>query len=192
MTRGWRKNIMKNKAYNLSSYSFSAGEQILVDANVWLYLFPAPSNPHQKFAKQYSTAFEKLISAQAQPILDPMVLSEYLNRYTKIEWNGNYKSQYPNYKDFRNSPDFPAVASNVKIFANKILSFCQVHSIQANELDMAQALVDFSSGNVDFNDAIFVDICKQRNLKLMTNDGDFQDSGIEILTTNPRLLKTYN
>lgn len=189
MTRGWRKIIMKNKAYDLSSYSFSSDEQVLVDTNVWLYLFPAPGNPPHNFTQQYSTAFANLVSAQAQPVLDPMVLSEYLNRYIRIEWEGNYRSQYPKFKDFRNSADFSTVASSAETFAKKILSFCQIHSIPASELDLNQALADFSAGGVDFNDALLVDICKKRNIKLMTNDGDFQDGGIEVLTTNPRLLR---
>lgn len=180
---------MKNKAHNLSSYSFSLDEQILVDTNVWLYLFPAPTDPSNRFATQYSTAFSNLVSAQAQLVLDPMVLSEYLNRYIRIEWEGNYKSRYPKFKDFRNSSEFTAIASAAETFAKKILSFCQIHSIPANELDLNQALSAFSTGGEDFNDALLVDICKKRNLKLMTNDGDFQDGGIEVLTTNPKLLR---
>lgn len=179
---------MNNKAYDLASYSFSQGEEILVDTNVWLYLFPAPGNPQQRFAGQYSSAFASLVSAQAQPVLDPMVLSEYLNRYIRIEWEGNYRSRYPKFKDFRNSQDFSAVASAAETFAKKILSFCLVHSLPADELDLQQALLDFASGQTDFNDALLVDICQKRNLKLMTNDGDFRRGGIEVLTTNPRLL----
>ena len=90
---------MKNKAYDLSSYTFSSNEQVLVDTNVWLYLFPAPGNPPHNFAQQYSTAFANLVSAQAQPVLDPMVLSEYLNRYIRLEWEGNYRTQYLKFKD---------------------------------------------------------------------------------------------
>ncbi|TWI73968.1 putative nucleic acid-binding protein [Desulfobotulus alkaliphilus] len=180
---------MRNKAYDLSSYSFSSDEQILVDTNVWLYLFPAPTGSSNKLAAQYSTAFSNLVSAKAQPVLDPIVLSEYLNRYVRIEWEGNYKSRHPKFKDFRNSSDFSTVASVAEAFSKKILSFCQIHSIPANELDLNQALADFSAGKVDFNDAILVDICKKRNLKLMTNDGDFQNGGIKVLTSNPRLLR---
>ena len=180
---------MKNKAYDLSSYSFKPEEQVLVDTNIWLYLFPAPGNPQHRFARQYSIAFSNLVSAQAQPVLDPMVLSEYLNRYIRIEWQGNYKSQYPKFKDFRNSQDFLPVVSSAETFAKRIVSFCKLHSIPANELDLNQALADFSSGKMDFNDAILIDICKKESLKLMTNDGDFQDGGIEVLTTNPRLLR---
>jgi predicted nucleic acid-binding protein len=159
-----------------------------MDTNVWLYLFPAPGNPPFNFAQQYSTAFANLVSAKAQLVLDPIVLSEYLNSYAKIEWRGSYKF-YPTYKEFRNSSDFSAVASAAKIFTKRILSFSQIHSIPANELDINQALIDFQAGGVDFNDALLVDICKKKNLKLMTNDSDFQDVGIEILTTNPRLLR---
>lgn len=180
---------MKNKAHDLSSYSFSQDEQILVDTNIWLYLFPAPGNPPHNYAHQYSTAFANLVSAKAQPILDPMVLSEYLNRYIRIEWEGNYRAQYPRFKDFRNSPDFASVSSAAETFAKSILSFCQIHSVRADELDLNQALSAFSAGGEDFNDALLVDVCKKRNLKLMTNDGDFQDGGIEVLTTNRRLLR---
>ncbi len=179
---------MNNKAYDLASYSFTSGEQILVDTNIWLYLFPAPGNPTQQFAHQYSSAFSNLVSAKAQPVLDPMVLSEYLNRYCRIEWEGNYKSKYEKYKKFRQSSDFQTVVSSAQAFAKRILHFCNIHSVSADELDLNQALKDFVSGQVDYNDALLVDICKKRNLKLMTNDADFQRGGIEVLTTNPRLL----
>lgn len=53
-----RKRVtkMNNKAYNLASYSFTTGEEILLDANIWHYLFPAPGNPQYYFANQYSSA----------------------------------------------------------------------------------------------------------------------------------------
>jgi len=180
---------MKNKAYNLSSYSFSSDEQVLLDANVWLYLFPAPGKPPYNHADQYSEAFANLLKAQAKPILDPIILSEYLNSYIRIEWKAKHTKKLLNFKKFRNSSDFASVSSTAKTFAKKILSLCQIHSIPANELDLTNALASFSTGCVDFNDAILIDICKKRNLKLMTNDGDFNNGGIEILTTNPRLLQ---
>lgn len=180
---------MNNKAYDLKSYSFSQGEEVLVDTNIWLYLFPAPGNPLEKFASQYSSAFLGLVNAQAQPVLDPVVLSEYLNRYCRIEYDGRYKKQYSTFKQFRQAAEFLSVASSAKAFASKILNFCRVHSLPANELDLNRALNDFAAGEADFNDVLLIDICKKRNLKLMTNDADFQRGGIEVLTTNPRLLR---
>lgn len=179
---------MKNKAYDLASYTFSAGEKILLDTNIWLYLFPASGQP-DRFAYQYSAAFTRLIAANAQPILSPMILSEYLNRYIRIEWQGGYIDNYPNFKKFRQSKDFTHVAVSVNVFAQKILQHCQVHELAANALNLQQSLDEFATGKIDFNDAVLIDICKQSNFKLMTNDSDFQNGGIEILTTNPALLK---
>lgn len=189
MPHGRRKAKMRNKAFNLSSYSFCEGEQILVDTNIWLYLFPAPGTPPKWETTQYSQAFSRLVAAKAQPVLDPMVLSEYLNRYAQIEWEGNYKSQYRTFKQFRNSASFVTIAASIDSFAKKIMGFCKIHSISADQLDLNQALTDFVQGRVDFTDAILVDVCRKENIKLLTNDGDFQDGGIEVLTSNTRLLQ---
>lgn len=180
---------MKNKVYDASSYIFSANEKILLDTNIWLYLFPAPVGSSNKFASQYSAVFSRLIAANAQPILSPMILSEYLNRYIRIEWQGGYIDNYPIFKKFRQSKDFTHVAVSVNVFAQKILQHCQVHELAANALNLQQSLDEFATGKIDFNDAVLIDICKQSNFKLMTNDSDFQNGGIEILTTNPALLK---
>lgn len=183
---------MNNKAYDLAHYSFAKGERILLDANIWIYLFPAPSGTKYKYAYQYSSAFDKLIMAGAQPIIDPIVLSEYLNRYCRIEYDASYNLKYEKYKEFRQSSDFAAVAETAECFAMKILKCCRVHSLPTNNLDLRRALAEFKSGKIDFNDCLLVDICKKENLKLMTNDKDFQRMDIEILTSNPNLLKAYS
>ncbi len=180
---------MKNKAHNLSGYSFSSGEKILFDANIWLYLFPPPGNPPQDYATQYSRAVTNLIKANAQPVLVPIVLSEYLNRYCRIEWEGNYKNSFPKFKGFRESLDFPVIAQHAKAYALKILNMSDVCQVDADRPCLEQALSDFSTGTIDFNDALLVDLCKKQSLKLLTNDRDFLNGGIEVLTSNPALLK---
>lgn len=184
-----RDRTMKNKAYDVSCYKFCPGEKVLVDTNIWLYLFPAPAGKPKKFVSTYAAAFAKLVAADAQPILSPMVLSEYMNRYIRIVWKGSYAKTYSEFKQFRKSADFMQIVPSVECFAKQILQLCRVHELAANSLDLQQALNDFSTGRIDFNDAVLVDICKQYNCKLLTNDSDFQQGGIEILTTHPALLK---
>lgn len=182
--------MIKNKVYDLSSYPFRSGEKVLVDTNIWLYLFPAPGVPEKWFVCKYSLAFKNLLLAGAQPVLDPLVLSEYLNRYIRLVWNGSYKNEYPVFKDFRRSDEFPHIALGAKRFAEKIIGCCAIHSVPPNALDLGQALSNFSSGSSDFNDEILVDICKKSDFKIMTNDGDFLFGGIEVLTANSRLLNS--
>lgn len=182
---------MKSNIINLESYSFNEGEKILLDTNIWLYLYPAPKNPSTAnstlFTKQYSEAFKNLITAKAQPVLDYFILSEYLNTYSRIEWNC-WKRKYTQFKKFRNSDDFISVANSSKYFAKRILDCCEINSLIYKKEDLNNALNDFSTSTLDFNDAILVEICKQKNLTLMTNDIDFKNCGIRILTTNSKLL----
>jgi hypothetical protein len=51
---------MKNKAHDLKTYRFSPGEEVLVDANVWLYLYPPPMNTSTPFARPYSNGFAQM------------------------------------------------------------------------------------------------------------------------------------
>ena len=180
---------MKNRVCNLSKYTFSEGEKILIDTNIWIYLFPPPGNPQAFFVRNYSNAFQRLLSASARPILDTIILSEYLNKYCRIEWEASYKAAYPIFKNFRRSKEFSSISANAAAFANQIVKICDTHTTPANELDLLQAIKSFESGSFDFNDAILVDICQKRGFKLLTNDADFQTGGIEVLTSNPSLLR---
>lgn len=40
----------------------------------------------------------------------------------------------------------------------------------------------------DFNDQVLAELCKSRNLTLVTHDGDFKDLGLNLLTANQSLL----
>lgn len=134
---------MKNKAYNLSQYMFFTCEKILFDANIWLYLFPPPGNPQHYSAAVYSTHFARMLRDGAQPVLDPLVLSEYLNRYCRIEWEGKYKKAHIKYKEFRNSSDFKTVGKSAASFARKISSLCARHATSSEKLDIEKALREF-------------------------------------------------
>lgn len=94
---------MKSKVYNLKDYQFEKDEKILIDTNIWLYLYPPPSNPTPKFARYYSKAYLSLLQSGAIPILDIAILGEYLNRYLKVEYDANYKDIYKTFKEFRSS-----------------------------------------------------------------------------------------
>ncbi len=179
---------MKNKAYDLSKYSFSPDEFVLIDANIWLYLFPPPGNPQKPYIKAYSRGFANLLSVKAKPVLDPMVLSEYLNRYCRIIWSG-FSSIYPDYKKFRHSANFKPVANSVSADALRIIKLCHVHTTFSSESDLELALNGFPSGLIDFNDALLVEVCRKNCYKLLTNDADFQTGGIEVLTVNKKLLQ---
>ena len=180
---------MRNKAHDLATYAFSRDEPILLDANVWLYLNPAPSGRRTPFiAHQYGNGLKAMLSAGVQLVMDVMVLSEYLNAYCRIEWRARYRSRYREFKAFRQSTDFPAVGRGAATYARLMLRQATRHDHPFATLNVYQVLAEFEAGSNDFNDGLLSETCRLNNWKLVTNDGDFISGGIEVLTTNRRLL----
>jgi len=180
---------MRNKAHNLTTYSFSEDETLLLDANVWLYLYPPPSQKiKRKFIQQYSNGLASMQSAGAQLTMDAMVLGEYLNAYCRIEWKALHQIQYPNFKSFRKSADFKAVGKKAASFAGSMLKLCVCRDHPFAASNIKQVLADFAAGTTDFNDSLLAETCRHNGWKLVTHDSDFTSGGIEVLTTNSRLL----
>jgi len=179
---------MRNKAHDLSAYAFQKEEPFLLDANVWLYLFPAPSGSAAIFAPQYSAAFKSMLTAKVRLVMDAMVLSEYLNRYCRIEWSALHRATEPDFKRFRKSATFSSVGQGAATYARSMLKLCTCHDHPFASADVARVLTDFEAGSNDFNDGLLAETCRHHNWKLVTNDGDFTAGGIDVLTTNPKLL----
>ena len=178
---------MRNKALNLTTYTFTKGESLLLDANIWLCLFPAPSGSPSYVTAKYSSALKNMIQTGAQLVLDALILSEYLNCYCRIE----YKATAPQgvtFKQYRNSPAFLPVGKTATGYAQNILGLCQRHNHPFASTDINQVLGNFEAGINDFNDGLLADACRQNGWKLVTHDGDFTEGGINVLTVNGKLL----
>ena len=179
---------MKNKAHNLATYTFMNGEPLLLDTNVWLYLFPAPSGKLPGFATSYSAALKRMLTAGTHLALDALILSEYLNRYCRIEWGALHKAAQPDFKKFRQSAAFASIGQGAAEFARRMLKLSSRHDHPFATVNVAQVLTDFESGAHDLNDGLLVETCRHHGWKLVTNDGDFTQGGIDVLTANPRLI----
>jgi predicted nucleic acid-binding protein len=179
---------MRNKAYELSNYNFVKNETLLIDTNIWLYLFPAPSESRPRLTRQYSAAFKVILDTKVTIAINSLILSEYLNRYCRIEWKALHKTTYPEFKDFRQSVDYTSVGQQAAAFAKRILRLCAKKDDDFTAADITQILSNFESGIVDFNDGLIADSCLRYGWKLITHDGDFTEGGIDVLTTNSKLL----
>jgi predicted nucleic acid-binding protein len=180
--------MKKNKAHRAANYAFQKGEQILVDANIWLYLLPPPAQPTPRFASAYTGAFANLLTANAEPVIESLVLSEYLNRYLRLEYNAVWKGTYPIFKDFRNSGDFAPLARAAVTEAREILKLASPKDTLLSQGDIVGIMAETEAGTLDFNDGVLVETCRSAGWKLLTNDSDMTLGGIEVLTNHPGLL----
>jgi len=179
----------KNKASDAATYDFVDGEAILVDANVWLYLQPPAAQPAPPLTNAYSSVFSRLLRAKAQPVVDALILSEYFNRYVRIEYEASWKATYPKFKDFRKSPDGASVLQAAMAEIEQILKNSLTCTTSLADIDLPPALSAVRNGSMDFNDALLIQTCRLNDWKLLTHDGDMAVGGIKLLTVNRKLLQ---
>lgn len=187
---------MKNRAFNVAAHAFTAADQILPDANIWLFLYSPASVAYPPWLKAkvalYSTAWGNLHASGAKAFIDPIVLGEVINRLLDDEWNlidpRGPGRKYSSRKKFRLSGDYPPAAKSVQGIANQIMSDAKALDHPFSKWNVGKMLTEFGSGSTDWNDQLITENCLHHNLKLMTDDGDHITGGLEVLTANGKLL----
>ena len=168
--------------YKLQDYAHLSGKDIFVDANVLIYLFWATGQ--HSFESNYASVFRNLLRQGNKLYVDFLVISEVVNRVLRIEHqklNSNQK-----FKEFRNSQDGKDVISDIYLIVqNDILSSFKIIGKSFNKIDIEGFLI---VDQLDFVDKATVSVCTENNLVLLTNDRDFKNSGLDILTGNPHIL----
>lgn len=178
----------KNKAHDARRYAFKENEPILIDANVWLFLQPPAAQPAPARAAAYSSAFAGLLKVKAMPLIDALVLSEYLNRYLRIEYDATWKARHPKFKAFRRSADGRALAKRAVADVRSIVKSAVLQDTGLSRININDVLDGVASGDLDFNDGVLIENCRLQGWKLLTDDADMALGGIDVLTANRKLL----
>lgn len=174
----------------VESHRFQASDSILLDTNVWLFLQgPLPLSQEGRAAR-YQTAFKKMLTAGCRPYLDSMVLAEFINRCARFYYEKLPSNRKPRwFKEFRGTSDYRACAVDIAARARGIVKQSVRIEGRFEKLDISSELDTFAKGMTDFNDQLLIDLCRARNLSLMTDDSDFRGAPIQLLTANPGLLR---
>lgn len=178
--------MSKNRAAPIVGYSYDEAEVLLPDTNFWLYVLPAPSESATTRSEIYADAFVAMQEAQVTILLHSIVLSEYLNRYCRIEWNA--LGAPSDFKRFRGSRTFGPIGAAAMQQVRRMLEVTIRVDDRFSEMDPMGVLATFADGATDANDAILTDACRRHRCALVTDDGDFRFGGIRVITGNRRLL----
>lgn len=178
------------KRYSSKDISSINNRQIFFDANVILYIF-WPTGKYT-WEQHYSSVFGKLMRQNNTLATDFIVISETLNRVIRIEYQKylyerNLKDDDYKFKEYRDSSDGKEVLNDIHtIVKSKILTKFSIIGKTFQKSDIETFL---SVDSLDFSDKAILSLCKESNCILLTNDKDFAESDIEILTSHPVLLK---
>lgn len=168
---------------------FSSNDRFLLDTNIWLFLQGPPGNPSDPRPNIYSKALSDMLTAKCTLIVDALVISEFINRYSRIHYD-LVKQVGETFKQYRQSAAYKLVASTIAGEVRDIFSICGRVECGFSVLDDADLLDTFSKGDSDFNDLIIAEVCRTNNCALVTHDADFKGANVPILTANKKLLNS--
>jgi hypothetical protein len=181
----WERTV--NEIKDISSYSFSEDDHLFLDANIWLSVY-GPMAYQRRRMLIYANAIRDIRKANCSIFVDVLIISEFINTYAR--WEYKQSVSRPNtFKDFRKSTAFVPIAKDIAVNAKRIIKQCQRCDSNFARIDVEALLMEFEKGDSDFNDQIFSKICRDKELTLVTDDGDFKGSGLTILTANNQLLE---
>ena len=176
--------------YSLQNVATLQGRKVFFDANVLLYIF-WPTGSY-KWESNYSSAFGSLLRQKNELMVDFLVLSEVINRAIRIEHDKHlslYKIERKDlsFKSYRDSADGQNALNDIYLIVkDNILPNFEIQGKAYTKADIESFLqVD----SLDFMDKAFIPICKENNCILLTNDKDFANTDIEILSSNPAILQ---
>lgn len=178
---------MMYKAEEISRYEFTPTDKYLLDTNVWM-LVCGPQKPGDKRVEVYSQALNKILAAQSRIYIDVLIVSEFINAYARLKFNRLKKAPSDDFKAFRKSGDFKPIAQDIAADVKRVLKHCERIGDRFESLAIDALIDEYAAGDSDFNDQIFIALCKREGLKLVTDDGDFKGQGIPVITGNKRLL----
>ena len=176
--------------YSLNDIPAIHGRQVFFDANVLIYNFwPSGAYPWET---NYSRALAELMRQHNELIVDFMVISETVNRAHRLEYDKFLTSNHmtktdTSYKQYRNGLDGQGALYDIySMVETNILNHFTVVGKAFSKEDIQSFLV---VDPIDFNDKGILMTCQENNFVLLTNDSDFKAANIDILSSNPAILR---
>lgn len=180
---------------DITAYTPDGNDKFFFDANIWMYLFCPIGGYRKDVVIKYDGFLKKAIQMESPIFISSLVLSEFFNAYTRLEFNilRNKDCAYKNYKkDFRGTEKYKQTVTEIKtIIETKILKLSKRINDKFDDIDLTKVLANVEES--DFNDNYYKVLLSEfgENIKIVTDDYDFSRVAdpVSIVTANPNLLR---
>jgi predicted nucleic acid-binding protein len=161
-----------------SIYKINKDDKVFIDTNILIFLFSpdfVSSKRHQ--IDKYSAIYGKLIENNCKLFINSHVVSEFINKCLRIDFEKNFQDKETSKdfkRDYRESQRYQDTLSLVLKELKKFIS------LNVSQLDDEFGIFDIfenykNNETSDFNDLIIAKIVISNNLKLLSDDGDFNN-----------------
>lgn len=182
---------MSNK-YKSSNIHTITNKKIFLDANILIYLFGFGTPTFANWESKYANLYTQLSKQNNIFVVDYIVVSEFVNRAIRIEYD-NYlitnslDKNNLSYKDYRNSSDGKEALKDIYITLNdEILNEFEVIEKSYSKDDLK---IMCTVNELDFSDKAIIKICEDNQFILLTNDTDFKNSNIDIISCHSKMFQ---
>ena len=179
--------------YSTQNIPAVINKKVFFDANVLIYIFWPLGFGNTKYWEEcYTSAFGKLIRQKNELLVDFIVISEIVNRAIRLEYDKyliakNLSKSNLSFKKYRNSADGETALTDIYLMIETdILNRFTVVGKSFTKPDIQSFL---TVDSLDFSDKAILSTCQENACILLTNDVDYKTSAIDILTSNPSILK---
>jgi predicted nucleic acid-binding protein len=166
--------------YTLNKIYLLKERDIFVDANIFVYQHYNDHRTLPQWMARYNTTYNTLLLQGYGLYTSFEVISELINRGMRLAQH-IMGLDYLDFKDFRDSPQGDEALKDIHDIIRGILTEVTIVE-QSYDNDRVERLLVID--RLDFVDRSIVAICQGKSYVLFTNDGDFKDSNIEVLTNN--------
>lgn len=170
--------------YDIKEYNPSSMDSYLFDNNIWMFLFCPIGNTSLKKQKVYSNFLQAVTTCRATIFVTSMILSEFANACLRLDcelWKKDVQNYGKDYKrDYRKSEHYKMMVKTIISSIKTILKIAKQIPDDFNSINIENILISFEKR--DFNDSYYIELCKSKSLKMVTDDRDFRDKELTGLT----------
>jgi predicted nucleic acid-binding protein len=186
---------MPSGIFRLTKEKASSGKHYFLDANVWIFALGNPSSNSK--GQEYIDFLDSLLEKEFKIYSHTILISEVFNALMRINFKDFVhteelrigKSQKLDFKrDFRQTEEYFQAFSRFQSDIEAYIPFLQMLDKEYN-YEMSYLIKNLPP-NSDFNDYLYYEMALDLGLTIVTDDSDFNYGGIEILTENPKLLRS--
>lgn len=158
-------------------YRIDKEDRVFIDTNILIFLFsPDFVSSHEYQVDKYSKILELLLMNNNELYINSLVISEYINRCLRIDFEKNFQDKNRT-KDFkRDYRDSERYTQTLRLIKKSLKKFLKQNVKQINdgfeEIDILEELNHLDK--LDFNDLMIVKSIETYGLKLLSDDGDFR------------------
>ena len=168
--------------YEINQLDQLASEKFFFDTNILLYLFY--SHTVDWASRSYSNLYMQMLNRGMRMYIDNTVLSEFINRVIRIEYDMKMKmspDEVMPFKRYRDTEEGQHTVNHANNLVKNILKFIMIDGEVMDKMDIQSILIVDS---LDYNDKIIEHLCESKGYVLVTNDIDFKESEIDILSAH--------